>query len=94
MNQGREGQAPSGPIAVSFAQRKLGKSKVKRENPQGSTVNVKKSVSVDRGQHETYGSSAFTDLLIVRTLRTHIHLEAPSMTIARSQLIDPAVTRW
>jgi hypothetical protein len=43
---------------------------------------------------EKYRISILTGVLVLRTLRTRIHQEAPPMTIARSQLIDPTVTRW
>ena len=59
-----------------------------------SDFTVTNSASVNWDHQEKYRISVLTGLLVVRTLRTHIHQEAPSMTIARSILIDPTITRW
>jgi hypothetical protein len=60
----------------------------------GSDFTVTNSASVNWDHQEKYRISVLTGVLVVRTLRTRIHQEAPSMTIARSILIDPTITRW
>jgi hypothetical protein len=90
----REGQAPNGLSSVSFDQRRLRKHGPKREKAQGSNSTVTNLVSVGWGNPEKYRISILTGVLVLRTLRTRVHNEAPPMMIARSQLIDPTVTRW
>ena len=46
------------------------------------------SVSVGWVMQENYGISILTGVLILCILRTHIHQETPSMTIARSRRVD------
>jgi hypothetical protein len=73
---------------------KFSAQKDKRETAQGSGPTITNSVSVGWGHQKQNGISILTGVLELRTLRTRIHQETPSMTIARSQLIDPSVTRW
>jgi hypothetical protein len=70
------------------------KDKVKPEQEPSASSTLANSVSVGWDHQEKSRISILTDVLGLCALRTRIHKQTPPMTIGRSQLIDPSVTRW